>query len=642
MSRAQRYSYPIDLNSDSTAAKVVRLVGNGKSVLELGCAEGHMSRIFQENGCKVIAVEIDREAAQSATPHCERVIIGDLERLDLAAELQTRRFDVVVAADVLEHLKDPASLLLRLKEFLAPEGYIVASIPNVAHASVRLGLLAGDFRYRDRGLLDRSHLRFFTRETVQDLFEEAGFVISTFDRNRVEMERSEVSFPHPVAEEVLDSLAEDPEATTYQFIVTAHPLSPGAVQGLRGVLREFEEEARAARQTAAQARKTARKLSGQRRKSRLLEKEKRALIDKAEALERAVLDKSQIAEEFARLSAMGEASSRAAADLREAVDRQSDVLERIASRIEAVSESQTELSRHFGELGDWLWSGLEELKANIERGRAAGGSRFEQDSGERESAAKEPEDEAVRVRDYRLMVERIQAVVRRILPLNSRFLVVSRGDDELLRIEGRAGEHFPQREDGVYAGYYPADGRDAISHLEEICAKKEVHYLLFPAVAFWWLEHYPELKIHLESSCRKLFFELDTCLIFELKRTRKEAPLLLDAESSEPGREHAPVQRLVDALLPAQSPLVIMTVENALASGWGRRRVYSFDPTEDGDALKRLERLRDAGAMFLVVPQEAFRWLQGQAELKERLESQYPCLVRRSRICAIYSLGGEA
>jgi SAM-dependent methyltransferase len=125
---------------------------------------------------------VQSDAAEEASLRAERVIVGDVEELDLEAELGGERFDAILFADVLEHLRDPAAVLRRVRPFVADGGAVVASIPNVAHASVRLSLLAGSFRYREQGLLDESHLRFFTREGVQDLFEGSGYLITDWLR----------------------------------------------------------------------------------------------------------------------------------------------------------------------------------------------------------------------------------------------------------------------------------------------------------------------------------------------------------------------------------------------------------------------------------------------------------------------------
>src|SRR5262249_11276316 len=116
----------------------------------------------------------DPERAAVAAAHCERLILADLDR-----QLPTLgdRFDAIVYADVLEHLADPLRVLRELNASLAPGGQVVISIPNVAHLWVRLSLLAGRFEYRDRGILDRDHLRFFTQRSLQSLLTAAGLAI---------------------------------------------------------------------------------------------------------------------------------------------------------------------------------------------------------------------------------------------------------------------------------------------------------------------------------------------------------------------------------------------------------------------------------------------------------------------------------
>src|SRR5215218_1856672 len=167
---------------NSSHALITELVGPDKRVLDVGCAAGNLAEVLTGRGCRVTGIELDPEVARRAEERCERVIVGDVERLDLGAELDEGSFDVVLFGDVLEHLKDPLQTLKRLKPFLRAEGYVVASIPNVAHGSVRLALLQGRFQYRSLGLLDDTHLRFFTRESVGQLFEDAGFLITDFRR----------------------------------------------------------------------------------------------------------------------------------------------------------------------------------------------------------------------------------------------------------------------------------------------------------------------------------------------------------------------------------------------------------------------------------------------------------------------------
>ena len=205
----------------STHSKIVSLVPPATRVLEFGCATGYMTEVLKNRlGCTVVGIEIDRDAAALAEQYAERVIVGDAETIDYAAELAGEEFDVVLFADVLEHLKEPADVLRRVRPFIGENGVVVASIPNIAHASVRLALLGGEFRYREWGLLDDTHLRFFTRASIQDLFEETGYAVTHWARQRLDVGETEITVPQ-VPDAVREWLASDPEATTYQFVLQA-------------------------------------------------------------------------------------------------------------------------------------------------------------------------------------------------------------------------------------------------------------------------------------------------------------------------------------------------------------------------------------------------------------------------------------
>ncbi|MEK6274695.1 MAG: methyltransferase domain-containing protein [Actinomycetota bacterium] len=236
----------------STHTKIVSLVPPATRVLEFGCATGYMSEVLKSKlGCTVVGIEISPEAAAIAEQHCERVIVGDAERIDYAVELAGEEFDVVLFADVLEHLKEPADVLRRIRPFIAENGVVVASIPNIAHGSVRLALLGGEFRYRDLGLLDETHLRFFTRASIQDLFEETGYVITHWLRQRFDVGATEISVPN-VPDAVREWLSADPETTTYQFVLRALVSDPASqLRTLREELEELRPHRDAAEQVAA-------------------------------------------------------------------------------------------------------------------------------------------------------------------------------------------------------------------------------------------------------------------------------------------------------------------------------------------------------------------------------------------------------
>lgn len=242
---ADRYETELDLgNRNVSHTLIVELAGPDKRVLDVGTATGYVAGALKERGCRVTGIELDPGAARKAEEHCERVVVGDVESLDLSAELGEASFEVIVLGDVLEHLRDPLGTLKRLVPFLGGDGYMVASIPNVAHGSVRLALLQGRFPYSRLGLLDDTHLRFFTRESIEQLFAGAGLTIGELERTRRGIFRTEVAVDGElVTEEAVRLVQSDPEAKTYQFVLTAHPANePGRLVELSNRVRGLSDQ----------------------------------------------------------------------------------------------------------------------------------------------------------------------------------------------------------------------------------------------------------------------------------------------------------------------------------------------------------------------------------------------------------------
>ena len=229
-----RYSYGIDPQGDSTANKVLNLVGRNKRVLELGCGPGMMTRYLREQlDCRVTAVEFDAELAKQAEPYCERLIVADLETLDyaasFAADADADKFDVIIAADVLEHLRDPWACLRQLRPLLTDTGYLVVSIPNIAHNVIIGQLLAGRFPYQEQGLLDRTHLRFFARRDIEDLLFSTGFMPEVWQRTLTAETASEFAGAWLQLPQALrDAVAQAEDGQVYQFIVKAFPTTEAA------------------------------------------------------------------------------------------------------------------------------------------------------------------------------------------------------------------------------------------------------------------------------------------------------------------------------------------------------------------------------------------------------------------------------
>ena len=228
MDRASRYTADINLAAvnDAHVFAIGRVPARSR-VLDLGAADGSVAAVLRSMGCQVWGVEQDPDAAQAAKRWCESVHIGDLNAEDLREVFADLRFEVILMLDVLEHLSDPARVLREVRDLLAPGGWAVISLPNVTHISLRLELLSGRFVYRDAGLLDRTHVRFFDSDGVKALLDESGW--EAFDTERVVKRLGETEIDvQPPSAELLQRIEEDPEAYTYQFVVSAAPRSRDA------------------------------------------------------------------------------------------------------------------------------------------------------------------------------------------------------------------------------------------------------------------------------------------------------------------------------------------------------------------------------------------------------------------------------
>ena len=139
------------------------------AILDIGCGAGGLGRLLKENGCgKLVGIELVAEQAARASSIYDTVYCENVENFAIPFTPET--FDVIICADVLEHVIDPWSLLKKLRNLLKPSGTVVGSIPNVRHAAVIGRILQGRFGYDAKGILDRDHLRFFTFDDLVRLF----------------------------------------------------------------------------------------------------------------------------------------------------------------------------------------------------------------------------------------------------------------------------------------------------------------------------------------------------------------------------------------------------------------------------------------------------------------------------------------
>lgn len=163
-----------------THMKLLNRVAKESSVLEIGCATGYFTRELVKKNCLVTAVEKDKKAADLARKVKGANIINcDINSLE--KHLPSQKFDFIILADILEHLTDPFIALQLVKKFLKKDGSILISLPNIANFVVRLNLLFGRFDYQDYGIMDKTHLKFFTKKTAEELIDRTGLRIIFFD-----------------------------------------------------------------------------------------------------------------------------------------------------------------------------------------------------------------------------------------------------------------------------------------------------------------------------------------------------------------------------------------------------------------------------------------------------------------------------
>lgn len=168
---------PARAHPDDAHSILMRLIPARSRVLELGCATGYLSGYMEQAlGCRVTGLEYDADSVAIARTRCQEVHQADLDAEDALHPAQASGpYDVLLAAAVLEHLKYPERLLRDAKALLKPDAQMIVSLPNIAHWGVRLRLLRGTFDYADYGIMDRTHLHFYTVSTGRALLEEQGY-----------------------------------------------------------------------------------------------------------------------------------------------------------------------------------------------------------------------------------------------------------------------------------------------------------------------------------------------------------------------------------------------------------------------------------------------------------------------------------
>lgn len=221
------YLRAIAQDERTSLSVLASLVTAGAQVLDLGTGSGALGQYLRDHaGCIVDGITINDQEAALAAPHYRRLEVADLEHAGWTSLFQDETYDFIVCADVLEHISRPENVLRACRKLLAPAGQLLISIPNAAYGGLVAELLEGDFTYRDEGLLDRTHLRFFTRRSLQLFLSAEGWEVERVEAIERPVTESEFrgafdKLPPAVARYLLASA----DAGTYQLVAAARPRS---------------------------------------------------------------------------------------------------------------------------------------------------------------------------------------------------------------------------------------------------------------------------------------------------------------------------------------------------------------------------------------------------------------------------------
>ncbi|ART81763.1 hypothetical protein CBP31_03275 [Oceanisphaera profunda] len=230
-----KYLTKIDLtnknNSHTLAYNLVSKAsaGNSLRILEVGCSSGYLGAALKEAGHHVFGVEPNHKAAQAAAEVLDNIFEGFVE--DFFIAFPSLKFDVVIYGDVLEHLTDPGSILDLTRNHLTPTGVIIASVPNVAHLCVRAMLLEGRWDYTDLGIMDRTHLRFFTKKTLIELFTNSAYKVTDIKSTILSPENFEEMFDVGIDNEIisiLQSFINNSNSLDFQYVCIVTPVETSA------------------------------------------------------------------------------------------------------------------------------------------------------------------------------------------------------------------------------------------------------------------------------------------------------------------------------------------------------------------------------------------------------------------------------
>jgi len=241
MENHTKYAREITLDIEDSLLKIVQKIDENSVILDVGCSSGALGRyLVGHKACIVDGVDIDPSAIDVCQPEYRKVVIRNLESESIAADFQEGAYDYIVVADVIEHISYPKYLLEQLRQLVKPHGKIIFSVPNITHIASAIELLNGQLNYSQSGLLDSTHVRFYSYQGLVDTLAASGIYVWNVDTVQRNLSETEFSDTHTklFPKEWLDTVIHGrPDALVYQWIFSTkiYPNLEAVDQSMRAV-----------------------------------------------------------------------------------------------------------------------------------------------------------------------------------------------------------------------------------------------------------------------------------------------------------------------------------------------------------------------------------------------------------------------
>lgn len=217
-----KYDFKLDMNTENSVSIILNQIQPKTKVLEFGPAMGRMTKYLKEVlKCEVYIVEIDKDGFKSSMQFAVDGVLGNAETMEWVNKFQGIKFDYIIFADVIEHLKNPEEVILNANNLLEYQGRLIISVPNVAHNSVIIDLINNEFNYSDVGLLDNTHIKFFTYYTLKEFLNRCDLIICNEKATYAKAFETEFQNDYDmVSGELAEKLKSKEFGDVYQYIFT--------------------------------------------------------------------------------------------------------------------------------------------------------------------------------------------------------------------------------------------------------------------------------------------------------------------------------------------------------------------------------------------------------------------------------------